>query len=110
MLVLLEEQVGQLNKDEKSLEGNLDFIGKSMDVILLSRKDTFKEQITKAYAQKENDLDYYKKRVEEMEANEELFQKSVRDRENLVMHNLQMEKEIDHIKESQIKESSVMRN
>lgn len=43
MIGLLEGQIGTLNKDEKSLDDNLDFIGKSMDTILLSRRDTFKE-------------------------------------------------------------------
>ena len=43
MIVLLEEQIGSLNKDEKALEENLDFVGKSMDAILFSRRDTFKE-------------------------------------------------------------------
>lgn len=43
MIMLLEEQIGSLNKDEKALEENLDFVGKSMDAILFSRRDTFKE-------------------------------------------------------------------
>jgi len=43
MIGLLEGQIASLNKDEKSLDDNLDFIGKSMDTILLSRRDTFKE-------------------------------------------------------------------
>ena len=49
-----------LNKDENSIEENLDFIGKSLESILLTRRDTFKEQITRAYASKEEELDYYK--------------------------------------------------
>ena len=55
------------------MEQNLDFLGKSMDAILLSRRDTFKEQITRAYANKEQDLDYYRKRCEEMEEHEKLY-------------------------------------
>ena len=43
MIGLLEDQIGELAKDEKSLEENLDFIGKSMDAIIFSRRDTFKE-------------------------------------------------------------------
>jgi len=43
MIELLGDQVDALNKDETSIEENLDFIGKSMEVILLSRRDTFKE-------------------------------------------------------------------
>ena len=43
MIEILEEQVQALNKDETSMEQNLDFLGKSMDAILLSRRDTFKE-------------------------------------------------------------------
>ena len=56
MITLLEEQIGSLNKDEKALEDNLEFVGKSMDAILFSRRDTFKEQITRAYATKEEEL------------------------------------------------------
>lgn len=73
MIELLGDQVDALNKDETSIEENLDFIGKSMEVILLSRRDTFKEQITRAYAAKENDIDQLKKRCENMEANELLY-------------------------------------
>lgn len=76
MIGILEEQVNSLNKDEKSLDENLDFIGKSMDTILLSRKDTFKEHITRVYAKKEADLEFYKARCELMENNEQLFQKN----------------------------------
>ena len=43
MIEILEEQVDTLNKDETSMEQNLDFLGKSMEAILLSRRDTFKE-------------------------------------------------------------------
>lgn len=67
MIGLIEEQITTLNKDEQSLDDNLNFIGKSMDSILLSRRDTFKEQITRAYAQKNEEVEFYKKRCEQME-------------------------------------------
>ncbi len=67
MIGLIEEQISTLNKDEQSLDENLNFIGKSMDSILLSRRDTFKEQITRAYAQKNEEMEFYKKRCEQME-------------------------------------------
>lgn len=50
MIEILGDQIDSLNKDETSMEQNLDFLGKSMEAILLSRRDTFKEQITRAYA------------------------------------------------------------
>lgn len=77
VIELLEEQVQSLNRDEKSLDENLDFIGKSMNTILFSRKDTFKEQITRAYVSKECDAEYYKNRCEEMEKHEEMYQKNL---------------------------------
>ena len=97
-----------LNKDEKSLDENLDFIGKSMNAILLSRKDTFKEHITRAYALKEFDAEYYKERCEEMEKHEEMYKKNLEDRENLAYENLQLKKELAYIKHKSAKDSSIL--
>jgi len=83
MIELLETQISNLNKDERSLEENLDFIGKSMDSVLLSRRDTFKEQITRAYATKEEELEFYRNRCEDMERHEQLYQQNLQDAENL---------------------------
>ena len=91
------------------MEQNLDFLGKSMDAILLSRRDTFKEQITRAYANKEQDLEYYRKRCEEMEEHEKLYQKSVKDRENLVLQNQALQKELAELKASSAIETASLR-
>ena len=58
-----------------------------MGAILLTRRDTFKEQITRAYASKEDDLEYYKKRCEEMESHELHYQNNLEDREALAVEN-----------------------
>ena len=73
ILELIEEQVFSLNKDEQSLDGNLDFIGKSMQAIVLSRTDTFKEHIIRAYVAKEEELETYKNKCEGMEINDAIY-------------------------------------
>ena len=98
MLELLEDQVQSLNKDEKSLEENLDFIGKSMDTILLSRRDTFKEHITRAYAAKERELEQYKQKCEEMEENDQAFQKSTLGMQELARENMRLQREISDLR------------
>lgn len=94
MIAILEEQVETLNKDEQSLDANLDFIGKSMDTILFSRKDTFKEHITKAYAKKESELEFYKERCEQMEAHEEVYQTTLQQKEELALENFALKNEL----------------
>ena len=108
MIELLEEQVTQLNKDERSLEDNLDFIGKSMESILLSRRDTFKEQITRAYASKEEELEFYKSRCEEMEQHEVDYQKSVVDKQELASTNVRLQEQLSRAHEDSVKESTML--
>ena len=43
MLELLEKQINVLNNDEDELEEKLNFVGDSVEAVLLSRRDTFKE-------------------------------------------------------------------
>ena len=44
-----------------------------MEAIVLSRTDTFKEHIIRAYVAKEEELEQYKKKVEDMEINDALY-------------------------------------
>ena len=44
-----------------------------MEAIVLSRTDTFKEHIIRAYVAKEEELEHYKKKCHEMEVNDALF-------------------------------------
>ena len=67
MIDLLDTQVQDINADEKRLDDNLDFVARSMESVLITRKDTFKSQITKAYADKEDELTEYKQLVADME-------------------------------------------
>jgi len=60
MIALIEEQIGDVSKDEKSMGDNLGFLGRAMDTIIFSRKDTFKEQINRAYASKEDELVHFR--------------------------------------------------
>ena len=77
-----------------------------MDAILLSRRDTFKEQITRAYANKELDLAFYIERCASMEANESLYQKTVKEKDMLAVQNEELESEIAELKQTSLKESS----
>ena len=105
MILLLEEQIGSLNKDEKALEENLDFVGKSMDAILFSRRDTFKEQITRAYATKEEELAQYRQRCEELESQEQSFHTNMMERQELAQQNLQLVRELDSMRMKSEQES-----
>ena len=51
-----------------------------MDAILFSRRDTFKEQITRAYATKEEELAQYRQRCEELESQEQSYHTNVLER------------------------------
>ena len=90
------------------MEDNLDFIGKSMETILLSRRDTFKEQITRAYASKEEELEFYKGRVEEMEENENNYQKSIVDKQELASTNIRLQASLSKAQEESVKESTML--
>lgn len=65
------------------MDENLDFIGKSMEAIVLSRTDTFKEHIIRAYVAKEEELEHYKKKCQEMEVNDALFKSYRQNNEDL---------------------------
>ena len=73
LIFLLEDQVNVINDDEQRIGESLDFLGKSMDTIMFSRKDTFKEQINRAYANKDEELEYYKNKCHIMEQNDKIF-------------------------------------
>jgi len=49
MMELLEGQIMDIQNDETRLEQSLDFVAQALDGVILSRKDTFKEQITRLY-------------------------------------------------------------
>lgn len=64
MLELLEEQTSSLNNDEKRVEANLDFFETALHQVLMSRKDTFKEQVVVAYQQKEDEVGELEEQLE----------------------------------------------
>ena len=109
MLELIEEQVNFLNKDEQSLGENLDFIGRSMEAIVLSRTDTFKEHIVRAYVAKEEELEHYKKRCEDMEGNDAHYKSIQRDREDMHSKNMKLRDELDDVREKSVMESIALR-
>lgn len=73
MLELLGDQVEKLNADEDLVSKNLDFIEKSVDSAIISRKDTFKESMTRAYADKEDQVEEWKEKCKQFAKNERLF-------------------------------------
>lgn len=87
LIELLEDQIDSLNKDEKSIDENLDFLGKSMDAIILSRKDTFKEKISRAYEQKDREVDQLNMKIMELEGKEDSFAQTADERDQLLLEN-----------------------
>lgn len=87
MIELLGDQVDQLNFDEDLVSKNLDFIEKSVESAIISRKDTFKEQMTRAYADKQDQVDEWKNRCSLFETNERLFAECDKERKEMKKEN-----------------------
>jgi hypothetical protein len=68
MIVLVEDQISEINKDESSVETNLEFIYSTLESILLTRRDTFKEQLTRYYKQKDTEVMHLRERLQSMES------------------------------------------
>ena len=69
-----------------------------MESILLTRKDTFKEQITRAYAEKEEVLNEYKDRVTRMEERDQDYDNVCAERDALLTHNQALIEELNALK------------
>jgi hypothetical protein len=67
MIELVSGQIDEINKDETSFEQNLDFIQQSLESILFSRRDTFKEQLTRYYKSKDAEVHELQERINSME-------------------------------------------
>ena len=108
MIDLLTTQIEDINADEQRLEGSLDFVGQSMESILLTRKDTFKEQITRAYAEKDDVLNEYKIRVEKMEDRDQDYDRVCSERDALLAHNQALIEELNAIKSQNKQTKAIM--
>ena len=80
-----------------------------MDAIIFSRRDTFKEQITRAYANKEGELDHYRKRCDELESQEQSFTANTREREQLALVNLQLTQELEGLRITSQRDSKLLK-
>ena len=69
------------------MKESLDYIERSVDKIALSRKDTFKEQIAKAYHRKQEQVQHYKDKAKLRKAHENLYQDVVNERDQLRIQN-----------------------
>ena len=108
MIGLIGDQLSSVKNDERSVGDNLDLMTKAMDTIVFARKDTFKEQITRAYASKEDELDSYRRRCEDLEQREESFAANERQLHNLAVQNLRLEKELAGLRNTAIRKSNTM--
>lgn len=70
----MEGQISEINKDEQSIEQNLEFISQCVQTILITRKDSFKEQLTKYYKEKDDEVFSLKEQLKDMENNDKLFE------------------------------------
>ena len=69
-----------------------------MESVLITRKDTFKEQITRAYADKDEELTEYKQRVADMEERDEQCYAVESERDALLAHNQALIEELNALK------------
>ena len=109
MIALLGEQLDDVAKDEQSIEESKEFVSKSMSTVVFTRKDTFKEQIARAYASKEDELAHYKKRCEELESRERAYDRNERHREELALENLQLKQELEMLRKRSNRESTLLK-
>lgn len=72
MIELVEGQIEEINKDETSFEQNLQFIQTSLESVLFSRRDTFKEQLTRFYKEKDTEVHELQERLKSMETEQKL--------------------------------------
>ena len=98
MVDLLEVQINEINADEQRIGDNLDFVSKSMESVLITRKDTFKEQINRAYAKKDDELTEAKMKIADMEERDIDYHQVVEERDALLAHNQQLIEELNAIK------------
>ena len=55
------------------MENNLGFVAESLNDVLLSRKDTFKEKLVLAYQDKDDELKEADQKIDMMLANEQRY-------------------------------------
>ena len=80
-----------------------------MEAIVLSRTDTFKEHIIRAYVAKEEELEHYKKKCQEMEVNDALFKSYRQNNEDLQSKNMKLRDELEDVREKSVMESITLR-
>ena len=74
MITLVEGQIDEINKDERSFDVNLDFIHQTLESILITRRDTFKEQLTRYYKEKDDEVRAMNEKVRVMEKQERMLE------------------------------------
>jgi hypothetical protein len=74
MIDLLETQIDGINLDERSIEENIDFMSEAVESILITRRDSFKEQMTRLYKDKDDEVLSLRDRINQMLKNDEQFE------------------------------------
>jgi hypothetical protein len=74
MITLVETQIDEINKDEQSFDANLDFIQQTLESILITRRDTFKEQLTRYYKEKDDEVRAIQEKLKALEKNERMLE------------------------------------
>jgi len=69
------------------MENNLGFVAESLNDVLLSRKDTFKEKLVLAYQDKDDELKEADQKIDMMLANEQRYQTMRTEKESLEVEN-----------------------
>ena len=109
MVDLLEVQINEINADEQRIGDNLDFVSRSMESVLITRKDTFKEQINRAYAKKDDELTEAKMKIADMEERDIDYHQVVEERDALLAHNQQLIEELNAIKSQNKRQGETMK-
>lgn len=98
MITLVEEQIVEINKDEQSFDANLDFIHETLESILITRRDTFKEQLTRFYKEKDDEVRAMKDKVKIMERNEKMLEVMRNRLKDTTSENESFKQQIEEIK------------
>lgn len=94
VLQLIDKQIQEINADEIEMEENLGFVADSLNDVLLSRKDTFKEKLVLAYQDKDDELKEADQKIDTMLENEQRYQTMKSEKEQLEIENASLRQTI----------------
>ena len=91
------------------MEQNLGFVAESLNDVLLSRKDTFKEKLVLAYQDKDDELKEADQKIGTMLENEQRYQNLRSEKELLEVENASLRQTIIQMQQKNITQQSTLK-